>query len=448
MRHLLGCLIIIINIMSVSKGIIGFSLAVINIVLISFYFLLGYRKGKSLIQLLIELMCYSIPLYSKDIFGKNYSASSPLSLFFLFSIFTIIYIISIQFISRKKIVCYKRLNLLLLNSVILIIFTIGHACIVYTNESFSEGFNMIFFVTIILFVILFDFDKSNIDYDGILKAYCNMCVCASILLIIQATVQMFFGINIFNNPGNTDIYLFHGRLFSTLLYTDISSATIGLTIGAYILLFKDKPKILNIVFSGIIVIGTVLSSARTGFVTFLILVVIRILKDSRKNIFKSIIYLVFFYFAYLILINIMGSVREGVNESLMNDNGRIVGYIHYFKMFLKKPFLGYGFGSWNLYTTIGQSHPMPHISLLNLMNQSGIIYTILFSMLIIDIYLLTYKFKYSLEKDLIIFALVGSCMIPEIWSTKFVNIIIILPIIKYKLNIINNSTIKVSELEE
>jgi len=391
-------------------------LLLLNVVVSIIY--LVYGKNNVNEKLLI-LLSYSIPVYSYDIMGYAYSSSH---LFSLFIVYTIILFLNLLRKGNWHVLKEYR-RYFIFGTVISSLFCL-HAIFIHHEGTLSELLNFLMLFAFMLIFLINSEENCNIKTNVVLDEYSKMCVNISLLIIIQAFIQVKFNYNIITMAQSLDRAQI--RLRSELLYDDISSATIGLGIGAFWYFFYSKNKFKYIL--GIVtLLGMIASSARTGFVSFGFVVALKLLytyKRELKKLFLIAIIGVFLVFATTLLLAL---VRPEVKTTgLLANNSRFMLIEVYVKALKDHVLLGYGLGS--IYLQGLFNLPMPHFSLLNIADQVGVPITIILVLFVVSF---IYNFcRNKLNFELVLFILVGSCFIPEIWSTKFICLIFAIVLIK------------------
>jgi len=359
-------------------------------------------------------------VYAYDIMGYAYSSSHIFSLFIVYSVALFLNILR----KGNWYVPKEYLKYFMFGIVLSILFCL-HALFIHHEGTISELLNFLFLYAFMLIFLINRDESCNIQSDVVYEEYGKMCLNIAILIMIQAFFQVQYKYNLVTMSHLVES-VNSVRLNSELLYNDISSATIGLAIGSFWYFFYSKSKF-RYFFSAIIFLGMIASSARTGFVTFGIIFALKLLFKYKKDI-KKLIILCACGLGVIVLVTLLLSyVRGNVLEvGLLNDSGRFELTEFYFGTFKNKLWLGYGLGSDYLQSYFNRV--MPHLSLLNIANQVGIIITIL--LLIFVLYFMKLFCKEKINLDMTLLILLGSCFIPEIWSTKFICLVFALAITK------------------
>jgi hypothetical protein len=371
-------------------------------------------------------MCYSIPLSWRNVFGGDYG-ELPIAWFYLFGLLLIIHLLSM----KKDIKLNRSMFTLGLIIFFVILFSIIPLLITNSNY-FSQGlsqFIILSFHSIIVLVALLKgrvISETNLLY--IEKSYIKAGLFSSIGIIVQY-VLFKFGTTI----GVVEFFL--NRQSFYFLFSEPSHASLYLVTTAFLsiqLLSNQKSKIKSWLTPIIILIGAAITSARTGLVVFFALYMMYIFvgqKGVTRKLVSAFLGVVGLFGAY----SLYTSVRQqsGIKDILFSTSERDVGYEIAINMFKEKPLLGYGFSRDYISSLMGQ--PIPHFSFLQYLIHGGVFYTLMLFGVIGATYLYAKRNRMH-ESWLILLTVLGTCLIPDIFSTRYITLLMVLVFLKNNLN--------------
>nr|WP_245363215.1 O-antigen ligase family protein [Cohnella thailandensis] len=174
----------------------------------------------------------------------------------------------------------------------------------------------------------------------------------------------------------------------------------------------------------IILIGAAITSARTGLVAFFIVYLIYIFvgqKGISRKVMSLVIGVVALFSAYSLYKNVrqQSSIRDILFDSSDRDNGYEAAY----NLFLQNPIFGHGFSIDYISSVMGQ--PIPHLSFLQYLVHGGIFYTLILFGVIFVAFLYAKKRKMN-ASWLILLTVLGTCLVPDIFSTRYITLLIVL----------------------
>jgi|LFRM01.1.fsa_nt_gb hypothetical protein len=386
-------------------------------------FNLSKKQNCGFIAIILELMCYCIPISWRNIFGGSF-ATLPIPWFYILGAVLIVHLFFKKFY-KKSIRGYGR-ALTSIGSLILIFLALVPLLMTkheFFSESIGQFITLGFYNIILFFAIVKGPLMDNYETQRVRLAYMLSGFVTSIGIIIQFVFHRFTGVAL----GNIGYAL--NRVIYGFMFMDISNGTLYLVTTAFMmLLYADKysrKKILFYMGTVFVLAAAAITSARTGIISFFLVFGIYILFNNKglfsriKGIITgSIILLVTFYFFNIV------RPMDNVVSYMLNSSGRIQGYIIAFNIFLKNFFIGTGFG--RSYTSLlmgGVS--MPHFSVLQYLVQTGIVYTSIIFGVILYAQILAIK-KHFIEGWLLLLTMVGSCFIPDIFSSRFIILIMLM----------------------
>lgn len=404
-------------------SIVNSTLAPLNF-LYSFFFYALVLKNKTsefnnYSEKILLLMILSLPFSWINFLGTNYNIL-PIS---WFNVFGIAFIFSI-FLKKNKLIPKKLLILFTLSLLVIFLSVIP---LLYSNKLFlneaTAQFIVLSFHNIIIFCSIFLYNsitpfKSEIYLSNYIRGAYYTCI----MLILQ-----YFSINYFSlNFGSIKYYL--NRQSLLFLFSDASHGSLYLataTFLAFTYLFK-KRNLTQFIRIFIMFCGVALTSARTGLFVLIIFVFIFVLfklSTVTKKIIGTIISIALFQVGNIA----MKSVRPMDNGDLLDGSGRINGYISALNLLKERPLTGYGYSQNFLAKLLNQ--PIPHLSLLQYSLHTGFIITF-FLFLIQLIVLVDSHKKHSIIAWVIAMTLVGTCLIPDLFATRFLTVLCVLSIMQ------------------
>lgn len=419
MKPFLGFLLLLINILASSTDASNIIIAFIQLCIILKFIAVSKKQGNSFLVALIELLCYSWSSSWRNIFGGDF-ADIPLPWFYLIGLLIVLYIIFC-----KKFSINKSIFIIMLLIIVGLIPLFKSS---YFYDAISQYITFLFFYVVVGTISSANITISENELFNILKSFVYAILFSSIGIISQFLMQSYTGFDFVNNVQTE--FLGGRRMISSLLFKDISSATICLGLGVIIVILDMKKFKHPYIISLCIIAGMVLSSARTGFITLFITLAIYIItaKKNIKNKGKTVFIIVF---AGIVGGMAYYAVRGISNISqLLDDNGRFTGYKKALEIWSMNPIFGIGFS--DTYLSQLMQLPIPHLSLLNIMTQAGVIYTLLLTLLIIYFYNLSLHSKYRYGKYMLIHSVIGSLFVPGLLSARFLTIVIIVIILQEK----------------
>ena len=420
MKPFLGFLFLLVNIFSTSTGKSNIVIASILLCICISYIYVSKKKGNGLLVSLVELLCYTWSSSWRNIFGGSFE-SMPIPWFYLIGLMILLYIIF-----RNEFKVQKGIFILLWLLITLGIIELA------ISPGFSEA--MTEYITVLFLYLVIgavQFSKITIEeneYFSMLKSFVYAMLISSIFIILQFAIQSFTGYDFLSSSET--VLLGGRRMMNTLLFGDISSATICLGIGVIIIIMDFKRFKHPYLISSLIIGGMTLSSARTGFITLIITSIIYIV--FAKNTVNKIKVTIVSALAGVIGIIAYFTVRKVSSlDVLLSDNGRFVGYILAVQIWAKNPIFGVGFGDGNL--SLMMQMPVPHFSLLKILTQTGIVYFLCLLALLIYYYIVSKRSIYHYGKYMFINTMIGSLFIPGIFSARFLTVILVIIILQEKI---------------
>lgn len=400
-------------------GIVIFALSIL-------FFALSYRKFKlessSKATALVQIMCYSIPLSWRNVFGGDYG-SLPISWFYVIGFLLLIHLFNL----KKNI----KLKYYLFATVLITIFTLAYSWIplAMTNpDYFNSGVSLFIVLSFHNIMVLAAILKGGIISEenviDIEKSYVAAGFITSLGIITQ------FALFKFGTTIGTIIYYLNRQSFY-FIFSDVSHATLYLATTSFLAiqllnkkLFSKKHALIPI----ITLIGAAITSARTGLVVFFAVYMIYILLAQKKFIRKLssiIIGIISLFCAYTLFMIVRP--QSDVYQILFDSSGRYDGYNTAINMFLENPILGYGLSKEYISDLTGL--PIPHFSFLQYLIHAGIFYTLIIFGVVSLTYFHARKYKMN-ESWLILLTTFGTCFIPDFFSTRYITLLMVIVFLK------------------
>lgn len=250
------------------------------------------------------------------------------------------------------------------------------------------------------------------------------CISFGLQIIIQRGVVMTHGIDVGHH-----IAMGQGRIAYAGLMGDYSFATLYLAVGCmltlvYYLDYKKISVIQFILYELFLVFSILCVTSRTGLVAFTIILVIYLLRHANRINNKIIFIIISSCVMIPYIITRLVSVRG--NQSLVDSSGRLEQYIEALSYFEQNPFLGVGFGLSNLKMATGFG--VPHNFFVQYLLQIGILGTLIIIVFFV-VYLKKYYWKSDPLKWLFWLVVIGAMFIPDIASSRFFGVVIIITMI-------------------
>lgn len=410
---------IVYDVLMIYYELLNNSLVGIVSALFAMYLFYLFSMKTNLFQALFYLMIIFIPTSFVSIIGTSYG-EFPLTWFTLLTIFLFLT------------VAFKgRLNKIYL---LLIIFFAAFCSItLFRVENLSDAFKQI--LTIFLFLFSFSIGEylKKFRNERFIKEMNFLYIMSVIGFSLQVLMQRFYILNTGKEIGHYTIYGI-GRITYGGLMNDFSFTTLYIATGAMLLLvlyFEEKRiKFYQLLALEILLIYSILIvNSRTGLYVFLILASFYIIKKFITGNIKALVIVLVVVVSLPYIFNYVMLSRGG--QALLDGSGRIDNYLYALDVFSKHIFFGAGFGLNNLYVTTGSG--APHNFFIQYLAQAGLVGTLL---LVSNLVILFRKNinKYNNNRWIIYIVLFGSMFIPDIVSSRFLSVTIIMVIISSQSN--------------
>ncbi|MGY3767084.1 hypothetical protein ACWOAH_11205 [Vagococcus vulneris] len=371
------------------------------------------------------LMSYALPFSWRSLIGSNYG-SFPLSWFIIFGI---CYLVSIMLINNK--IIYKKNIFLLIMSFITII--LSFVPLLYSSKIFFSQaitqFIVLTFNNVLIFASIFRYNTLKNQTVALVKrGYITGAVLTSIMLILQFSIFKMTGFEF----GAVN-FLLNRELFY-FLFTDISHGTLYLATAAFWILYDTKNKkgnTKNYILFILIALASAITSARTGLFVLFVFSFMFILIGQRGLLRKFMTLVTFGVGGYLAF-QLLQSVRDlSTISDVTSGSGRLLGYEFSLQLLKQAPMLGYGYSQNYLAFLLGQ--PIPHLSILQYALHGGMLFSLILFLNQFLIWIDAVQ-KKTVFSWLIAIVLVGTCLIPDLFATRFITLICILSISSQKFN--------------
>lgn len=366
----------------------------------------------------------SLPVSFINIFGGNYS-DIPISWFNIFIIIGILYIIWNLFI-------YKKIKISLFSMFLFMFIFMNIIAIIRNIEDISSFFTI---VTPIFFIFLLSmYENLNINYKNLIELYLNVIIATCISLIIQVMIYKLFNIKL----GYINIY--NNRVAFGYLFSDFSFLSLFIASGASICVYNfiQSKKIVYLILSIFISFCSIITSARTGVVSLIIVFMLASIIEIGINIRKILVYIMFLpivYFLFNIALSFIIKLRGG--QSLFDASGRLETYYTSFLVFKENIMLGIGIGidSYRKYVLQNISDgniTIPHNFIIQSLVQFGLIGFVVIVIIMFLVVKTSFKFKDKRVFYSFLTIFIGSLFIPDILNSRFFPLQIALIILQYK----------------
>lgn len=406
----LSILIFLYNIIMLYHQFIPNVLILLGNLIFILYVYFSLSKRLSFQLKLLVLLIILIPTSFISIIGTSY-ASLPLS-WFTIIIFTLFY-----YVLRKDKINKNNLLFLIVFIIYILISFVGIKDIFDSLKQFLTIIMLYFSVLLIIDSFIINNRKSYL----IINYYYILTVLAfSITIFIQKFYIEFTGIAIghYSLVGDRRIY---GGLMN-----DYSFASLFIATGAILVLalyFEDKLFRLHylIIIELLFLLSILVVNSRTGLVALFIIFSIYMLSKLRKVNIKALIFLGSSLLFIPKVLHIVSKARGG--QSFLDSSGRIDNYVNSFHFFANNPFNGVGLGLSNLKSITGLN--VPHNFFVQYLLQIGFLGTLIILIPFLVI-LLNNSNNKSPVRWMLYTVMIGSMFIPDIISSRFLSVIIIM----------------------
>lgn len=312
---------------------------------------------------------------------------------------------------------------------------------------FSDAIKQV--LTIVLFLVSFIIGSSfACDNHGMFKEFSadillSSCFSLGLQVIIQRGMVRTRGIDVGHH-----IVMGQGRVAYGGIMGDYSFATLYLAIGCVLTLvyFLDYKRIsaISFIFLELFLLFSILCvTSRTGLVAFAAIVLLYLIRHiNRLN--KRIVFLILSG-CLIVPIVLSRLVSARGNQSLIDSSGRLDNYLRALSHFKDSPLCGVGFGLNNLYAATGLG--VPHNFFVQYLLQIGIVGTAIIVAFFV-VYLGNHYQKGDPLKWLFWLVAIGAMFIPDITSSRYFGVVIIITMIGEKQNHENEASRKNSVQNE
>lgn len=283
----------------------------------------------------------------------------------------------------------------------------------------SESIEFLAYWTFAILAYWPNFFQKNVEYkiESYLKLYVLMAILCSVGVILQWLLYNYFSIEF----GKIDTYL--NRTGFGFTWLDYSFLSVFLVSAIPIVNFKMK--VLNLCFCVVLLIGAIVTSARTGvFSVIFVYIAVSSIATFKSVFFKgeitkrNLLQLVAFS-VFMFLIPVLWSLFSD-RELSSSSSGRFEGYFLVFQALSDMPFLGYMYDT-ELYKF--ENGAVPHNIFLYVLSMSGLVGLVTLCLWLISYCISLKCLDLKLIKMLII-TFVGLQFIPSYYSGYFIAVII------------------------
>lgn len=269
---------------------------------------------------------------------------------------------------------------------------------------------------------------SNKLMEEIQKCY----IITSVSVAFQILLQRFWITNTGQIIGHYSL-MGGDRIAYAGLMNDYSFASLYLVTAAMLLLIlfveTKKVSIINfVILFSFLVFTSILVSARTGIFSLIVTILLYFIFRFKKDFVKVSILSVIGLTSVPFLLNYLTSIRK--YERLFDGSGRLELAYKAWNVFLKNPVIGVGFGRDNLVNNYNMI--VPHNFFIQYLLQFGIV-----GFVIIVFNFFIFYMKYSRNNYLMwlfLLCFIGSMLIPDIVSSRFLSVIIVMIMINSSKN--------------
>ena len=407
-------MIILYNVVMLFNQIISKPIIIAIGVLWFVWFISRKRNKWNISQRLAFLACIYVPTSFVSVIGTSYG-QFPLTWFHLVLIFIYIFIILKDF--RPGFYFYSPYLMLLFGSLYL-----------WTSVSLTDTIKQL--STIIFFILSFFIGEqlskfSNEDFVAKLKSFYLISVFAfSLVVIIQRVCADYLQLVL----GYYDV-IGENRIVSAGLMNDYSFASLYIATGAILLVIDYiGKKIINLwkfmICEAFLIMSILLVNSRTGLFALIIAMGFYLFVKMIKGKVKSLIILIGILLIIPYVTKYIVSNRGG--QLLFEGSGRGNLIESAIQVFMANPLFGIGLGISNWSTLTGLV--LPHNLIAQYLAQIGLIGSILLysNFLLLAIKYLKYQ---SVFFWLLLTVFIGAMAIPDIVSSRFLSVLIIITII-------------------
>lgn len=382
------------------------------------------KERKNTDFVLLKMLTLSVPLSFINIFGGLYSES-------ILSWFNIIYII---IIFRFCIYNFKMDRIYFDVIALYTIFFLGISIIPVlvatdTIDALKQYLNIAACTLALIIGSILKYKINKKQITRLQEYYIGATEITALGVFIQ-----FLMVKFFDNPVGYYVYFGGYRHAFGFLFADFSFLSLYLSSGAAMLYFtkhsRTNGNIIWIVDIVLLLLASILTSARTGIVSFLLIFCLFIsirffqllLKGSIKTISITILGFALVSASYFLMLKIRsGAIFSGSGRNMLNHSA--------LNVFYKNPLTGIGFGMESYRRLVGMiSHNIIYQSLA----QGGLILTIaLISLLLL---IIRFSYKKNLQMlPILLCILLGSLFIPNIFHSRFLTVIFIIVTLNNKI---------------
>lgn len=401
------------NLLMLFHQIIGLGITTVLGILFFIWFISRNIRVWNLFQKLIFLICIYVPTSFLSIIGTSYG-SLPIT-WFNISIMMICILIILNGFSNGF---YLQSVLLMISFGILSFFS---------SQDIIDSAKQL--MNIILFILAFFIGENTSKWSSKqfilkLKRYYIVSVFSfSTIVMLQFIFKEFINIKL----GYQAVMGINRVVFGGLM-NDYSFATLYIATGSMLIFIEyiDGKSINTIKFIGLeiyFMIAMLIANSRTGLFALLVSVGIYLLVKVFKGNIKSIVILLGIIIIIPFILSYIVKSRGG--QALLESSGRTSLFKLAIEIFYENPLFGLGLGTnkWMNYT----GKVLPHNLIAQYLAQMGIIGSLIFYsnfVVLIKKYL-----KYRSEFWwVILLVLVGSMAIPDIVSSRFLTVLVIVTI--------------------
>uniref|UniRef100_UPI0040579FD1 O-antigen ligase family protein n=1 Tax=Agathobacter sp. TaxID=2021311 RepID=UPI0040579FD1 len=378
--------------------------------LIFYCFIYSVLRGKyDIMASLLGCIVAAIPTSFLSVLGTSYG-ELPINWFSIGVLLLLVYI-----------VIKKRVNgtYLLLIIMYIVFFLISFTQTENYISAIKQGITI--FLFLLSFIIGYSFKKSFYNCISLIqKVYMASVLGTAFQIILQYIYQILFG----QTVGRYSVWV--SRVAYSGLFTDYSFASLYLGTGclfALIMYFELKSiKLRNLMCLEVLLLfPLILTTARTGLYTTIVVCALYILLKFKNHIKKIVPVIIVGFILIPYMWDIFLQLRT--NKNIFDSSGRLESYFKALEIFEENILIGIGFGieNWVEQTNI----VIPHNFIIQYLGQFGLLGSFIILTFLMVFLVKDFNWKGEM-KWLFFLTMFGSMFIPDIVSSRFLFVIVIL----------------------
>lgn len=405
-----------------NAGMVFYSLlpgiAVVAVSVIFFWMLFSkIRKYHGTKMALLACIVASIPTSFLSIVATSYSAL-PVNWFTIFILLLLAYIVAFEKFQKN----YLIFLLLYISFFLLNFFKVAE-----TVSAIKQG------IMIFLFLLSFPIGCSMVKKikKEHLELVQQLYVISVFSVALQIILQLFYKLFFSQVIGMYDIMA--ARVAYAGLFSDYSFASLYLGTGCLFLLviFLEKKKMRLVPFlimEAVLLFALILTTARTGLYSMFLIGAVYVIKKMKTLNRKTIPIFIAIIVAVPVFWDLFIQLRGSTD--LFNSSGRIKEYLRGLEIFEEHFLMGLGFGIENWVSETGMI--IPHNFFIQYLAQFGLIGLSIIILFWGEFFMKHFSPKGNM-KWLLYLIMVGAMFIPDIVSSRFLFVVIIMNMMEARL---------------